>query len=157
MLFDWLTLPVGAKNLTVPFGAWIDPVCLAMLTMITGVAFLIHVFATSYMSDEKDYGRFFARMNLFVATMVLLVLADNLALLLVGWGGVGFASYSLIGFYREKPSAVSAARKAFLINVVGDVGLMLAIFAIANQVPTRARAEVVLLPQRLHAALEVAA
>jgi NADH-quinone oxidoreductase subunit L len=130
-LANWLVLP-GISGLD--FAALVDPLCVTMLCTVTGVAFLIHCYSMGYMADEEDYGRFFASLNLFVATMVCLVIANNLGLLLIGWGGVGFASYNLIGFYRYKPSAVSAARKAFLINVVGDVGLMLGIFLIANRI-----------------------
>jgi NADH-quinone oxidoreductase subunit L len=115
----------------IEFGALVDPLSLTMLCTVTGVAFLIHCFSTGYMSDERDYGRYFACLNMFVATMVLLVMANNLVMLLIGWGGVGFASYSLIGFWNQKPSAVAAARKAFVINVIGDVGLMVAIFKVA--------------------------
>jgi NADH-quinone oxidoreductase subunit L len=130
-LNSWLELP-GVSGLH--FSALVDDLSTTMLCTVTGVAFLIHCYSMGYMSDEEDYGRFFASLNLFVATMVLLVLAANLGLLLVGWGGVGYASYSLIGFYRQKPSAVSAARKAFLINVVGDVGIMLALFLVVSKV-----------------------
>ena len=129
-LGTWLQIP-GVSG--VDLAALADPLSTTMLCTVTGVAFLIHCFSMGYMSDEEDYGRFFASLNLFVATMVLLVMANNLALLLVGWGGVGYASYSLIGFYRNKPSAVSAARKAFLINVVGDVAMMFAIFIIGTR------------------------
>ena len=120
-----------SSTIPVEFGALVDPLSLTMLCTVTGVAFLIHCFSTSYMADEHDYGRYFACLNMFVATMVCLVMANNLVMLLIGWGGVGFASYSLIGFWNQKPSAVAAARKAFVINVVGDVGLMFAIFKVA--------------------------
>lgn len=133
VLAHWLVLP-GVSGLDV--AAYVDKLCAIMLMTVTGVGFLIHCYAMGYMADEEDYGRFFACMNLFVATMVCLVLANNLGFLLIGWGGVGFASYSLIGFYRHKPSAVSAARKAFLINVVGDVGMMLAAFVAAARTGT---------------------
>ena len=136
-LLWWLQLPLESgpnKYLDIPFGAMVDQLSLSMLCMVCGVAFLIHVFSTAYMSEERDYGRFFSRLNFFVATMVLLVLADNLVVLLIGWGGVGFASYSLIGFNEERPSAVSAARKAFLMNVVGDLGLMVAIFIVVQNI-----------------------
>src|ERR1017187_9632826 len=98
--WTWLRLPLENAPgglLEIPFGAYVDHLTLIMLSMITGVAFLIHLYSTEYMADEPDYGRFFASLNLFVATMVLLVLADNLAMLLIGWGGVGYPSYSLIG------------------------------------------------------------
>lgn len=133
VLAHWLVLP-GVAGLDV--AAFVDHLSTTMLMTVTGVGFLIHCYSMGYMADEEDYGRFFACMNLFVATMVCLVLANNLAFLLVGWGGVGFASYSLIGFYRHKPSAVSAARKAFLINVVGDVGMMLGAFLCAARLGT---------------------
>jgi len=124
-LASFLVLP---KVSGMDVAALVDPLSAIMLCTVTGVAFLIHCYSMGYMQDEEEYGRFFASLNLFVATMVCLVMANNLAFLLVGWGGVGYASYSLIGFYRHKPSAVSAARKAFLINVVGDVGILLALF-----------------------------
>lgn len=129
-LAPWLQIP-GVSGLD--FAALVDPLSVTMLCTVTGVGFLIHCYSMGYMADEEDYGRFFACLNLFVATMVCLVLASNLGLMLVGWGGVGFASYSLIGFYRHKPSAVSAARKAFLVNVVGDVGMLLALVALASR------------------------
>ena len=136
--WTWLRLPLerGFQFDTLQFdvGAYVDGLTVVMLAVVTGVAFLIHLYSTEYMSDEIDYGRYFASLNLFVATMVCLVLANNLVMLLIGWGGVGYASYSLIGFYSEKPSALAAARKAFLINVVGDIGLMVAIFQIASTI-----------------------
>ena len=91
--WTWLAvaLPDG-QPLTIPFGAYVDSLCLTMLCTVTGVAFLIHWFSAGYMSDEPDYGRYFTYLNLFVATMICLVLADNFAMLLIGWGGVGFAS-----------------------------------------------------------------
>lgn len=134
--WTWMRLPWSSPSgfLEIPFGAYVDGLTLAMLSVVTGVAFLIHAYAAEYMKEEKDYGRFFACLNLFVATMVCLVIADNFAMLLIGWGGVGFASYSLIGFYNHKPSAVAASRKAFVVNTLGDVGLMLAIYAIASSI-----------------------
>ncbi len=127
--FEWLLLPIGdSQPLVVNFDALVDHLSLTLLCVITGVGFLIHWFATDYMEHDRDYGRFFTYLNLFVAAMTLLVLASDLAVLLIGWGGVGFASYGLIGFWHHKPSAVSAARKAFVINVLGDIGLMIAIF-----------------------------
>jgi len=130
--WTWLSvaLPDGTP-FSIPFGAYVDSLCLTMLCTVTGVAFLIHWFSAGYMSDEPAFGRYFTYLNLFVATMICLVLADNFVMLLIGWGGVGFASYALIGFFQQKPSAVQAARKAFLINVVGDIGLMVAILILA--------------------------
>ena len=98
-----------------------------MTLVITGVGFLIHVYSNGYMDHEQDYARFFAFLNLFVFFMLLLVLAANLLLLFVGWEGVGLASYLLIGFWYTKPAAAQAAVKAFVINRIGDLGLLLGI------------------------------
>ncbi len=111
------------------FGLLFDPLSLLWTLIITGVGFLIHVYSIGYMDGDNAFARFFAYMNFFVFAMLTLVLSDNFVGLLVGWGLVGLASYFLIGFWFFKPSAVAAARKAFVINVVGDVGIMFAIFA----------------------------
>ena len=123
-------------GLRVPLGLWVDGLSTVFALVITGVGFLIHVYSMAYMAGESDadYGRYFAGMNLFVAAMLLLVLAGSLPLLLVGWAGVGFASYLLIGFWYQRPAAVVAARKAFLLNTVGDVALLLAIAVIWHTV-----------------------
>ena len=110
------------------FGLLLDPLSLIWALVITGVGFLIHLYSIGYMSGDRAIARFFAYMNFFVFAMLTLVLSDNFVGLLVGWGLVGLASYFLIGFWFHKPSAVAAARKAFVINVVGDVGIMFAIF-----------------------------
>lgn len=119
------------------FGLLLDPLSSLMTLIVTGVGFLIVTYATGYMmlggEDHEQrydpgYRRFFAKMDLFVFTMLLLVLADNYLFLLVGWAGVGLTSYLLIGFYLDRPSAVAAARKAFVMNVIGDAGMMVAIF-----------------------------
>jgi NADH-quinone oxidoreductase subunit L len=117
---------IGAVNIN--FGLWIDPLALAWMLVITGVGFLIHLYSVGYMAHDKNYRTFFAHMNLFVFAMLLLVMSDNFLWLLVGWGGVGLASYLLIGFYFDRESAVLAARKALIMNVIGDVGIMIAIF-----------------------------
>jgi len=116
------------------FGLLLDPLSLLWALIITGVGFLIHVYSIGYMHGDKAIARFFAYMNFFVFAMLTLVLSDNFVGLLVGWGLVGLASYFLIGFWFFKPSAVAAARKAFVINVAGDVGIMFAIFAIVASV-----------------------
>jgi NADH-quinone oxidoreductase subunit L len=136
VLGSWVT----AGTLTVPLGFWVDGLSLVFSLVITGVGLLIHVYSLAYMAgeEEADYGRYFAGMNVFVAAMLLLVLADSFPLLLVGWAGVGFASYLLIGFWYQRPAAVAAARKAFVLNAVGDVGLVL---AIALLVRTTGRAD----------------
>ncbi|MFN2459387.1 MAG: NADH-quinone oxidoreductase subunit L [Candidatus Velthaea sp.] len=116
------------------FGLLFDRLALTWALVITGVGFLIHVYSIGYMSGDRAYARFFAYMNFFVFAMLTLVLSDNFVGLLVGWGLVGLASYLLIGFWFDRPSAVAAARKAFVINVVGDVGILYAIFAIFAKV-----------------------
>ena len=112
------------------FGLLLDPLSLLWTFIITGVGFLIVFYSIGYMDGDRAFARFFAYMSFFVFAMLTLVLSDNFVGLLVGWGLVGLASYFLIGFWFDRPSAVAAARKAFVINVVGDVGMMIAIFLI---------------------------
>jgi NADH-quinone oxidoreductase subunit L len=116
------------------FGLLLDPLSLLWTFIITGVGFLIHLYSIGYMDGDRAFARFFAYLNFFVFAMLTLVLSDNFIGLLIGWGLVGLASYFLIGFWFFKPSAVAAARKAFVINVVGDVGIMFAILLIVNSV-----------------------
>ena len=116
------------------FGLLLDPLSLLWTLIITGVGFLIHFYSIGYMDGDRAFARFFAYMNFFVFAMLTLVLSDNFIGLLVGWGLVGLASYFLIGFWFERPSAVAAARKAFVMNVVGDVGMMFAIFIVVANV-----------------------
>jgi NADH-quinone oxidoreductase subunit L len=122
-LFDWIS--VGAFQ--VPFGLHLDQLSIVFVLLITGVGTLIHIYSIGYMEHDPNRRRFFAYLNLFVAAMLLLVLADNYFLLYVGWEGVGLASYLLISFYQQKPTAAAAGKKAFVVNRVGDVGLSLAI------------------------------
>src|ERR1700729_1413688 len=112
------------------FGLLLDPLSLLWTFVITGVGFLIVFYSIGYMHGDRAFARFFAYMSFFVFAMLTLVLSDNFVGLLVGWGLVGLASYFLIGFWFERPSAVAAARKAFVINVVGDAGIMFAILII---------------------------
>ena len=107
-----------------------DELTAIMLVMVTFIGTLIAIFAAGYMDGDPGYPRFFAEVSLFVFSMTLLVLGDNLILLYAGWEGVGLCSYLLIGFWFTKPSAADAARKAFLVTRIGDVGLMLGIFLI---------------------------
>ena len=104
-----------------------DPLSALFLLLITGVGSLIHVYSIGYMEHDARRRRFFGYLNLFVAAMLMLVLADNYLGLFLGWEGVGLASYLLIGFWQHKPSAAVAAKKAFVVNRVGDIGLALAI------------------------------
>lgn len=114
----------------------LDGLSLLMMGMITGVGFLIHIFATWYMRGEEDFARFFSYFNLFVASMLVLVLGDNLALLFLGWEGVGLCSYLLIGYYYQNPSNGMAAIKAFTVTRVGDVFLLIALFLLYQQFGT---------------------
>jgi NADH-quinone oxidoreductase subunit L len=116
------------------FGLSLDPLSFLWALIITGVGCLIHLYSIGYMHGDRAFARFFAYMNFFIFAMMLLVLSDNWVGLLVGWGNVGLASYFLIGFWFERSSAVAAARKAFVMNVVGDVGIMFAIFLIVMNV-----------------------
>ncbi|MGV0875347.1 NADH-quinone oxidoreductase subunit L [Mycolicibacterium sp. XJ879] len=124
-LFSW----VPVAELQVDFGLQLDQLSMCFVLLITGVGSLIHIYSIGYMADDPDRRRFFAYLNLFLAAMLLLVLADNYLGLYVGWEGVGLASYLLIGFWAHKPSAATAAKKAFVVNRVGDMGLAIAIFA----------------------------
>ncbi len=122
--------PLGSWMPGFDFGLLLDPLSLLWTFIITGVGFLIVFYSIGYMEGDRAFARFFAYMSFFVFAMLTLVLSDNFVGLLVGWGLVGLASYFLIGFWFERPSAVAAARKAFVINVVGDAGMMFAIFLI---------------------------
>jgi NADH-quinone oxidoreductase subunit L len=122
-VYQWLD--VGRFNIDI--GIRLDPLSICFVLLITGVGSLIHIFAVGYMSHDPERRRFFGYMNLFLAAMLLLVLADNYLGLYAGWEGVGLASYLLIGFWQYKPTAAAAAKKAFIANRVGDAGLSLAI------------------------------
>jgi NADH-quinone oxidoreductase subunit L len=123
LLFSWV--PVG--ELRVDFGLQLDALSVCFLLLITGVGALIHIYSVGYMKEDPERRRFFGYLNLFVSAMVLLVLSDNYLGLYFGWEGVGLASYLLIGFWSYKPSAAAAAKKAFVVNRVGDVGLAIAL------------------------------
>src|SRR3954447_25564104 len=122
-LFSWI--PVNGFH--VDAGLLFDPLSATFVLLITGVGFLIHVYSLGYMADDPRKRVFFAYLNLFIAAMLLLVLGDSFLALYVGWEGVGLASYLLIAFWFYKPTAATAAKKAFIANRVGDVGLSLAI------------------------------
>jgi NADH-quinone oxidoreductase subunit L len=112
----------------------VDPLSVVMLLVVTGVGFLIHAYSVGYMHGDREERRFFAYLNLFVFSMLLLVLAGDFVILLAGWGMVGLSSYLLIGFWWERPTAVAAAKKAFIMNAIGDIGIALAIFVIWDHV-----------------------
>ncbi|MDT5088069.1 MAG: NADH-quinone oxidoreductase subunit [Mycobacterium sp.] len=137
-LFTWI--PVN--GLQVDFGMQIDQLSICFVLLITGVGSLIHIYSVAYMAEDPDRRRFFAYLNLFLAAMLLLVVADNFVGLYAGWEGVGLASYLLIGFWYQKPTAATAAKKAFVMNRVGDAGLALAIFVIFANFGTLSYAQV---------------
>ena len=132
VLYTWVNSGVTTGNtpLTISFGLLFDPLSATMLMVVTGVGFLIHVYSAGYMEDDPGFWRYFSFLNFFIFAMVLLVSADNFLFLLVGWGLVGLASFLLIGFWYQRRSAVAAAQKALVINIIGDFGLMIAIFLI---------------------------
>jgi NADH-quinone oxidoreductase subunit L len=123
ILFSWI--PSGSFNADVGF--LLDPLSAVMILVVTGVGFLIHVYSVGYMAHDEGYARFFTYMNLFMASMLILVLANNFVLMYVGWEGVGLCSYLLIGFWYEKRSAADAGKKAFIVNRIGDFGFALGI------------------------------
>ncbi len=141
--FEITSLPEGNRSITIPLFNWItsgslnisaaylvDPLSVTMCLIITGVGFLIHVYAIGYMHGDKGFARFFAFLNLFIFAMLNLVLGDNMLLMFLGWEGVGLCSYLLIGFFYQKKFAGDAANKAFWVNRIGDFGFMLAMFFI---------------------------
>ncbi|CNH79363.1 NADH dehydrogenase subunit L [Yersinia pekkanenii] len=145
-LWNWMS--VGTFN--IPLTLTLDGLSLTMLSVVTGVGFLIHMYASWYMRGEEGYSRFFAYTNLFIASMVVLVLADNLMLMYLGWEGVGLCSYLLIGFYYTNPANGAAAMKAFIVTRVGDVFLAIALFILYNELGTlNIRELMVLAPQKL--------
>jgi NADH-quinone oxidoreductase subunit L len=122
-LYDW----IASGRWQINVGLLIDQLSIVFVLLITGVGGLIHVYSVGYMAHDEKRRRFFAFLNLFVAAMLLLVLADNYLVLFVGWEGVGLASYLLIGFWQYKPVAATAAKKAFVVNRVGDMGMSIAV------------------------------
>jgi NADH-quinone oxidoreductase subunit L len=122
-LYNW----ISSGRWEINVGLLVDQLSIVFVLLITGVGGLIHVYSVGYMAHDDRRRRFFAFLNLFVAAMLLLVLADNYLVLFVGWEGVGLASYLLIGFWQYKPTAATAAKKAFVVNRVGDMGMSLAI------------------------------
>jgi len=127
---------MSAAGLDIPFGFYCDGLTRTMLGVITGVGFLIHLYSTAYMAGDGGYRRFFAAMNLFVAAMTVLVLADNLVFLYLGWEGVGLCSYLLIGHWYRDPDNGRAARKAFIVTRAGDTALALGLFLLFSRLGT---------------------
>jgi NADH-quinone oxidoreductase subunit L len=131
-LWTWM----NAGDFRPEVGFYFDPVALVMVLVITFVGFLIHLYSVKYMRDDEGFSRFFAYMNLFVAAMLTLVLANNLLLLYLGWEGVGLCSFLLIGFWYKEPANVRAANKAFLVTRVGDTAMVIGLFLIATHLRT---------------------
>lgn len=123
-LFEWIKL----ATVNIPFEFVVDPLSMMMVLIITGVGALIHLYATGYMAEERDYPRFFTYLNLFIAAMLMLVLGNNLVMMFIGWEGVGLCSYLLIGFWYKDLANARAANKAFIVNRIGDWGLTLGMF-----------------------------
>jgi NADH-quinone oxidoreductase subunit L len=131
-LWTW----VQSGGLKIDLALQIDPLSVLMMLVVTGVGSLILLYSTEYMEQERDYRRFFAEMSFFVFSMLLLVEAANFLFLIVGWAFVGLASYLLIGYDYQRPAAVAAAKKAFVVNVIGDVGMVLAAFLLVRELGT---------------------
>src|SRR5438094_196643 len=129
ILRDYFTW-IQAGRFQAQFGFMLDHLSGLMILVVTGVGFLIHVYSAGYMQQEEGFYRYFAYLNLFVFFMLTLVLADNYLLMFVGWEGVGLCSYLLIGFWFTRKSAADAAKKAFVVNRIGDFGFILAIMLI---------------------------
>jgi len=128
-LYDYASV----AGLDIKLGIFVDPLSIFMVLVVTGVSTLIHLYSYGYMQSDEGYHRFFSYLNFFVFSMLLLVLAGNFVLLIVGWAFVGFASYALISFWYRRETATRAGMKAFVINVVGDIGLVLAAFLIFRE------------------------
>jgi NADH-quinone oxidoreductase subunit L len=137
-LFDWIS--VG--DFKIQFSFLIDQLSSIMLLIITGVGFLIHLYSIGYMHDDAGFGKFFAYLNLFVFFMLLLVMGSNYVVMFIGWEGVGLCSYLLIGFWYTNPSYADAAKKAFIMNRIGDLGFLLGIFLLVNTFGSVAYADI---------------
>lgn len=143
----WVWMQVG--GLDTGFTFYLDGLTVVMILIISGVGFLIHLYSTGFMAQDPDFARFFSYMNLFVASMLVLVLADNLILLYLGWEGVGLCSYLLIGFWYQNPANGYAARKAFIVTRVGDTSMAIGLFLLFSQLGSLNIQEILLLaPQQ---------
>ncbi|HEX2129797.1 MAG TPA: proton-conducting transporter membrane subunit, partial [Solirubrobacterales bacterium] len=135
-LADSLYNYASAAGLDIDLGILVDPLSVFMCLVVTGVSTLIHLYSVAYLDSDRGYARFFSLLNFFVFSMLVLVLAGNFVILIVGWAFVGFASYALISFWYRRQTATKAGMKAFVINVVGDVGLVLAAFLVFRELGT---------------------
>lgn len=129
-LFSW----ISSGTLQINMGAYVDPLSVTMILFVTGIAALIHIYSIGYMGHDERFSTFFVYLNLFVFAMLVLVLSDNFVFTFLGWEGVGAASYWLIAFWFERPTAASAGKKAFIINRIGDFGYLIATFLVFSYV-----------------------
>jgi NADH-quinone oxidoreductase subunit L len=129
--YEWFSLTTNGHTLSIPVRFAMDELSGIMTLVVTGIGLLIHIYSVGYMSEEPSYARFFAYLNLFTASMLILVLGSNLPLMFVGWEGVGLCSYLLIGFWFENADYASAGRKAFIANRIGDFGVLIGMFLLA--------------------------
>lgn len=127
--FEWFRV----NGVQINFGFQIDQLSLMMVMIITGIGSLIHLYSIGYMSHDKGFYKFFTYLNLFIFSMLLLVMGSNYLILFIGWEGVGLCSYLLIGFWYTNEEYGKAARKAFIMNRIGDLALLIGIFMIASQ------------------------
>src|SRR6266542_4132119 len=132
VLWTW----INVAGFEPQIGLYLDPLSLVMVLVVTFVGFLIHIYSAEFMIEDEGYSRFFAYMNLFVASMITLLLADNLLLLYLGWEGVGLCSFLLIGFWYTDPANGRAARKAFYVTRVGDTAMSLGLFMLFTHLGT---------------------
>lgn len=133
-LWHWFDLSLAASSsATINISFYLDGLAAVMISVVTGIGFLIHLFAAAYMKEDENFTRFMAYMNLFIVAMLILVLADNLVLLYLGWEGVGLCSFLLIGFWYQERSNVLAARKAFIVTRVGDTAMAIGLFMLFKE------------------------
>src|SRR5689334_14727771 len=135
---------INTESFKIPFAFQIDQLSIIFLLIITGVGFLIHLYSTSYMHEEPPdhFGRYFSYLNLFVFSMLLLVMGANYVIMFIGWEGVGLCSYLLIGYWFKNIDYTKAANKAFIMNRIGDLGFLLAVFWLLNRLGTSNYADV---------------
>ena len=136
----WQWFSIGSAKVNVSF--YLDALSAVMILVVTGVGFLIHLFAAIYMKSDENFTRFMAYMNLFIVAMLVLVLADNLVLLYLGWEGVGLCSFLLIGFWYQEKSNVLAARKAFIVTRIGDTAMVIGLFLLFKSLASLNIAEI---------------
>ncbi|MFH1264824.1 MAG: proton-conducting transporter membrane subunit, partial [Planctomycetota bacterium] len=131
-LYEWFSITAGNVDVPIYVSFVMDPLSAVMTLVVTGVGLLIHIYACGYMAEDPDYPRFFCYMNLFMASMLVLVLGSSLPLMFIGWEGVGLCSYLLIGFWFENATYAAAGRKAFVTNRIGDFGVLIGMFLLVQ-------------------------